>query len=197
MKFEKCDDALLMRLIADRQTGALNELYDRYNRLVFSLAMAILSDRSLAEEVTLDVFVRVWQGASTYRADRANVSTWLAAVTRNHAIDVLRWQRNRLDQKSLYLDELPFQKESDAVDPQEGAETDQQKSRLRHAVAQLPSEQREALVLAFFKGYSHRQIAELLEQPLGTIKTRIRLAMQKLRDVLSEEALPSDKSEGK
>ena len=195
MKFEKSDDASLMRSIASEETRALEELYDRYNRFVFSVALAVVGDRSVAEEVTLDVFVQVWRNASTYRAERAKVSTWLAAITRHHAIDILRWQRSRLDQKSLYLNELPLQKESDQPDPQEDAEANLHRARIRQAVARLPLEQQEALSLAYFKGYSHREISELLEEPLGTIKTRIRLAMQKLRDTLVEEPQPSDKSE--
>ena len=195
MKFEKLDDATLVQWIAKAETGALEELYDRYNRLVFSVALAILSDSSIAEEVTLDVFVRVWKGASTYHQERAKVSTWLAAITRYHAIDVLRGQRTKLDQKSLYLNDLPWQKESDLPNPQEDMENDMQWARIRRAVDELPADQREALLLAYFKGYSHRQIAELLDQPLGTIKTRIRLAMQKLRELLSEQPQPSDKSE--
>ena len=195
MKFEKLDDATLVQWIAKAETGALEELYHRYNRLVFSVALAILSDSSIAEEVTLDVFVRVWKGASTYHQERAKVSTWLAAITRYHAIDVLRGQRTKLDQKSLYLNDLPWQKESDLPNPQEDMENDMQWARIRRAVDELPADQREALLLAYFKGYSHRQIAELLDQPLGTIKTRIRLAMQKLRELLSEQTQPSDKSE--
>ena len=109
MKFEKLDDATLVQWIAKAETGALEELYHRYNRLVFSVALAILSDSSIAEEVTLDVFVRVWKGASTYHQERAKVSTWLAAITRYHAIDVLRGQRTKLDQKSLYLNDLTWQ----------------------------------------------------------------------------------------
>jgi len=194
MKFDKFDDATLIRLIAKAETGALEELYDRYNRLVFSVALAIVTDRSIAEEVTLDVFVRVWKGAATYHAERARVSTWLAAITRHHAIDILRGQRSRLDQSSLYLNELPWQKESEIPGPQEDAENDLQRARIRQAVAQLPADQRDALMLAYFKGYSHRQIAELLEEPLGTVKTRIRLAMQKLRELLAEEPQPADKS---
>jgi len=195
MKFEDIDDVTLIGRIARGETRALEALYDRYHRLVFSISMAILADASIAEEVTLDVFMRIWRGASTYLPERAKVSTWLASITRNHAIDVLRGQRSRLDQKSVYLDELPLLKETGLPDPQEGAEIASQRIRIRQAVAQLPADQREALLLAFFKGYSHRQIAELLEEPLGTVKTRIRLAMQKLREILAEEPQPSDKSE--
>jgi len=195
MKLEKSADEVLIRLIAETEKGAFEVLYDRYNRLVFSVALAIVGDRSVAEEVTLDVFVHVWRGAHTYHAERARVSTWLAAITRHHAIDVLRWQSARLDQNSLYLDELPFQKESGMPDLQEEAETAIQKKRIREAVAQLPANQQEALMLAFFKGYSHQQIADLLEEPLGTVKTRIRRAMQQLRTMLLKESQPSDTSE--
>jgi RNA polymerase sigma-70 factor (ECF subfamily) len=93
------------------------------------------------------------------------------------------------------LNDLPWQKESDLPNPQEDMENDMQRARIRRAVDELPADQREALLLAYFKGYSHRQIAELLDQPIGTIKTRIRLAMQKLRELLSEQPQPSDKSE--
>jgi RNA polymerase sigma-70 factor, ECF subfamily len=194
MKYERADDAVLIRFIVQAKTGALDELYKRYNRFVFGIALAILNDHAVAEEVTLDVFVRVWRGAGSYHPERARVSTWLAAITRNHAIDILRWQRSRLDQKSLYLDELSLQQESGMTDPPEEAEHQLQKARIRQAVAQLPPDQQEALLLAYIKGYSQRQIAELLEQPLGTIKTRIRLAMQKLREMLVEESQSSDTS---
>lgn len=194
MKFDQSDDATLIRRIAKAETGALQELYDRYNRLVFSVALAILGDRSVAEEVTLDVFVRVWQSAATYHAERAKVSTWLAAITRHHAIDILRAQRSRLDQNSLYLDELSWLKESGAHDPQEDAEMEAQRAHIRQVLDELPMEQQQALLLAFFKGYSHQQIAELLGEPLGTVKTRIRLAMQKLREAFAEKPQPSEKS---
>src|SRR6185436_2406065 len=194
MKFEKSDDTVLIRSIAEAEAGALEALYDRYNRLVFSVALAIVSDHAVAEEVTLDVFVQVWRGARTYQPERAKVSTWLDAITRHHAIDVLRWHSARLDQSSLYLDDLPFQKESGTPDPQEAVEITLQKEHIRQAVAQLPANQQEALRLAYFKGYSHQHIAELLEEPLGTIQTRIRGAMQRLRAMLMEEPQPSDKS---
>jgi RNA polymerase sigma-70 factor (ECF subfamily) len=195
MKFERADDAVLIRFISQAETGALEELYDRYHRFVFGIALAILNDHAAAEEVTLDVFVNVWRGAGSYDSGRARVSTWLAAISRHHAIDILRWQRSRLDQKSLYLDDLPLQQESGPPDPPEEAESHLQKARIRQAVAQLPPDQQEALMLAYIKGYSQRQIAELLQQPLGTVKTRVRLAMQKLREMLSEEPQSSDPSE--
>jgi RNA polymerase sigma-70 factor (ECF subfamily) len=196
MKLDGIDDILLVKLIADSHTDALKQLYDRYNRLVFRVALAILGDRSVAEEATLDVFVRVWLGAKTYRPDRAKVNTWLVAITRHHAIDILRWQNSRPDLKSLRLDDVFLSNGPDVLDPEAQVELSLQQARVREAVAQLPAEQRQVLLLAYFMGYTHQQIAEVLEQPLGTVKTRIRLAMQKLREMLLDEVQMPNKSGG-
>lgn len=193
MNDSKQDDASLIGLIAGAQTEALGELYDRYNRLVFSVAFAILSDHAAAEEVTMDVFVRVWRGAGTYRLELGKVSTWLVAITRHHAVDVLRRQNSRPDTNSLYLNNtFPADNHVNHA-PEEETELRSQRELVRKAVAQLPPDQRQALILAFFRGYTHEQIAEKLNQPLGTIKTRIRLAMQKLRRLLENQ--PADASD--
>jgi RNA polymerase sigma-70 factor (ECF subfamily) len=187
LKLKSADDSFLIRLIAEASTDAIKELYDRYNRLVFSVAIAMVGDRSVAEEVTMDVFMRVWKGAHTYHPDRAKVRTWLVAITRHHAIDVLRWQYSHPDQKSLDLNDELLQNWSAIPDPEARAESSLEQARIREAVAQLPAEQRQVLILAYFRGHTHQQIADMLEQPLGTIKTRIRLAMQKLRKMLLDE----------
>ena len=178
------DDVSLLGQIARAQMDAFGELYDRYNRLVFSVAYAIVGDRATAEEVTLDVFVHVWQRATTYRPERAKVSTWLVAITRHQAIDILRWQKSRPEAHSLGEDVTILQNEND---PQEQAELSLERERIRKALAQLPDNQRQALALAYFQDYSHVQIAEALKQPLGTVKTRIRTAMQKLRQTLQDD----------
>src|SRR5512138_3212523 len=92
MRDSATDDVTLIERVASADTGALGELYDRYNRLVFSVALAVVGDRATAEEIALDVFVVIWRRANQYRPDRAKVSTWLTAITRHHAIDVLRRQ---------------------------------------------------------------------------------------------------------
>lgn len=184
MKFDSVDDALLIRSIASGQESAVEALYDRYNRLVFSVAFAVVGDRSTAEEVTLDVFVHIWRGAKTYDPTRAKVSTWLVAIARHHAIDVLRWQNSRVDSKSLLLEDMQQQDDPDPLDPEEQTELSMERRYVQSALAELPADQRQALFLAYFKGYSHQQISDLLKQPLGTVKTRIRLAMQKLRQIL-------------
>jgi len=184
---KELDDASLLRLIAQAQIDAFGELYDRYNRLVFSVAYAMLGDQSTAEEVTLDVFVHVWQRAKTYRPERAKVSTWLVAMTRNQAIDVLRWQKSRPDMASLGWDEATLKQKIDLHSTQEQVELSIQREKVREALARLPDNERQALAMAYFQDYSHTQIAEALKQPLGTIKTRIRTAMQKLRQMLEAD----------
>ena len=187
MTTDSLSDILLLQQIAKGQTIALEALYDRYNRLVFSVVFAIVGERSVAEEVTLDVFMHVWRGARTYEPDRAKVTTWLTAVARHHAIDILRWQSVRVDSTSLPLDEISLSHDKSVPDLEEQAELSFERKNIQDAVSQLPTEQRQALFLAYFKGYSQQQIAEILKQPLGTVKTRIRLAMQKLRHTLLEE----------
>jgi RNA polymerase sigma-70 factor, ECF subfamily len=195
MTYSTQDDSTLIQLIALAQTDAFGELYDRYNRLVFSVAMMIVGDRATAAEITLDVFTQIWQRAGTYRAERAKVSTWLTAIARHQSIDVLRRRNSRSESNSVSWDELPSQSTPAAHDLEEGVELSLLRERVRAAVAQLPADQKQALALAFFKGYTHSQIAEALQQPLGTIKTRIRLAVQKLRQILGDEAPALDKSE--
>ena len=187
-------DEKLIRLIAQSQQQALAQLYDRYNRLIFSLALAIVNDRGTAEEITLDVFMRVWQKAGTYRAEQAKVSTWLTHIARHHAIDVLRRRSARLDHSALHWEDASSHVQSSQPDPQESAELSLRRQRIHAALARLPAEQKQALILAYFGGYTHSQIAELLAQPLGTIKTRLRLAIQKLRELLREEQGYQDKS---
>ncbi len=189
MNYTALDDKTLIALIAQAQPNALDELYSRYSRLVYSLALHMVSEPATAEEITLDVFTRVWEKANTYRAEQAQVNTWLVSMTRHRAIDWLRRQKVRLDQHSLTWAEISPEAEPHSNGtPEQRVEISLRKQRVRAAVAQLPPDQQEALALAYFKGQSHREIAETLGQPLGTVKTRIRLGMQKLRQLLQDEA---------
>ena len=187
-------DEKLVSLIAQSHEQALAQLYDRYNRLIFSLSLAIVNDRESAEEITLDVFMRVWQKAGTYRAEQAKVSTWLTHIARHHSIDVLRRRAARLDQSAVHWEDAIRNTESSLPSPQESAELSLRRARIQAALARLPAEQKQALFLAYFGGYTQSQIAEILSQPLGTIKTRLRLAMQKLREFLKDEQGYKDKS---
>ncbi|HJW89672.1 MAG TPA: sigma-70 family RNA polymerase sigma factor [Anaerolineales bacterium] len=189
MNYSSLDDQVLMRMIAQTRAEALNELYIRYSRLVYSLAMHTLGDAAIAEEVTQDVFFRVWEKAGTYRAEQAKVGTWLTSITRNRAIDMLRRREVRPEGHSLGWDELADNNEppSDSHNSEELAAQAIQALRVRAAITRLPADQQRALSLAFFGGYSHSEIAEKLGEPLGTVKTRIRMALHKLRNYLEEE----------
>ena len=187
MKESQVHDVSLIHQIANRKPEAMAELYDRHSRLVFSVALAMVGERTVAEEVTLDVFVHVWRGAGTYDPTRAKVGTWLIAITRHHAIDILRWQSSRAESHSIAWDEISLPNGTSHRDLEEGVDIALERQRILNAMAGLPLDQRQALGLAYFKGYTHVQVAEILKQPLGTVKTRIRLGMQKLREILNED----------
>jgi len=185
--YASLDDGALLRLIAVQRTEALDALYDRYSRLVYSLAFHIVGDPESAEEITQDVFFRVWEKASTYRAEQAKVSTWITSITRYRSIDLLRQRSARPEKDSLGWEDVPLASEPSVDGPEAASELLIEGGRLRRALEALPRDQRQALELAYFQGLSHSEIAERLSHPLGTVKTRIRLAMQKLREVLQDD----------
>jgi RNA polymerase sigma-70 factor (ECF subfamily) len=187
MDYTLFNDETLIQLIVRLQEDALGELYDRYGRLVYSVALNTLSDPSRAEEVTQDVFVKVWEKARTYSADQGRVATWLMSIARHRSIDLFRQARSRNENMQVSW------QEAEAVDLPDGQNVEwevdllQRQRRIRWAVAQLPADQKRAVGMAFFQGLSHPEIAETLGEPLGTVKTRIRLGMQKLRTLLGDE----------
>lgn len=191
MNFTTIDDEILIRLISqsDKEISeyALSELYDRYGRLVYSLAIKIVGDSKVAEEVIQDVFLSVWNKADTYRRDEAKVSTWLTSIARNRSIDILRKQRVRPEHYSVGWDDVSYLAFDTPNDPEESTDKNLRRERIHNAINLLPDNQRQALTLSYFYGMSHSEISEKLNEPLGTVKTRIRLAMQKLRDHLLVE----------
>ena len=184
MNYATFDDDGLIRLIAHADAGALDALYDRYNRLVFGLALNTVGDRSTAEEITQDVFVRVWERAGQYRVEQAKVSTWLTSIARHRAIDMLRRRGSRAESHSVAWDDLSPGAEPSVGGPDEETQLNLERRRVRTALAALPDEQKQVLALAYFRGYTQTEIAASLGQPLGTVKTRMRLGMQKLRIIL-------------
>lgn len=177
----------MVLLIAQRQENALSELYDRFSRLVYSIALNTIGDQNIAEDITQDVFLRVWERANTYHPERGKVYTWIASITRYRAIDIFRRLKKRPEGNPALWDieDLPDIPDSEVVENL--VEKSQNKERLRQALARLPEAQRVALTYAYFYGYSHSQIAQTLNEPIGTVKTRIRLAMQKLRQTLETD----------
>jgi RNA polymerase sigma-70 factor, ECF subfamily len=187
MDYSTLADETLIKLVAHKQPDALSQLYDRYSSLVFGLALNLVGDHATAEEISLDVFTTVWGKAGTYRPERAKVNTWLSSIARYHSIDVLRRRGSRPEQHSISWDNVSARALPSDNDLDEVVELSMLRERVHAAVAQLPADQKQTLALAYFKGYTHRQIAEISGQPLGTVKTRIRLAIQKLRRILQEE----------
>jgi RNA polymerase sigma-70 factor (ECF subfamily) len=183
----RLSDEELVSRIAAGETAALREIYERYKRLVYGFAFRALSDRESAEEVALDVFTQVWRNASRYSAGRAKVGTWIISICRHRSIDAFRRASARPHHKSLGWDDLPPEVFPVTEETPEGdfVRKDTRK-RVRQAVGDLPPEQARALSLAFFEGMTHQEIAATLGQPLGTIKTRIRLALAKLARVLDD-----------
>ncbi len=187
MDYHSLDDETLLRLIAHSQENALSELYDRYSRLVYSVALNTLGDAARAEEVTLDVFERVWEKALTYNAQEGRVINWLTSIARHRAIDIFRQMRSHHENLEVSWQDAEALGLTDGNNTEWEAYLEQRQARIRTAVAQLPAEQQMVLGMAFFLGYSHQEISDMLHEPLGTVKTRIRLGMQKLRNLLREE----------
>jgi RNA polymerase sigma-70 factor, ECF subfamily len=175
------DRAAVIRM-ARGDGSVVAELYDRHSRAIYSLALRMLTDSAEAEDVVQDVFTQAWRQASRYDAARAPVVGWLLVIARARALDRLRARKSRISVTAL------DPATTDPVDP--GLALDQQAIsnedavRVRTALAALPAVQREAIELAYFKGLSQSDIAEQLSQPLGTVKTRMRAGLLKLRDVL-------------
>jgi len=180
--YTKLDDSALVVLVARRDEAALGALYDRYNRLVYSLALRVVGERTLAEEIVMDAFVSVWRAADSFIEERGRFVAWLTSVARHRAIDELRRLNVRPEGSSVELDEAI---KTSGPDPLEDVvDVRQRREVVRSVLAQLPDAQREALELAYFGGLTQQEIAEKTNTPLGTVKTRMRLGMLKMRDEL-------------
>ena len=176
------DWAALIKRVADGDQSALNTLYDSTSRLVFGLILRIVTDRSVAEEVLLDVYTQVWRQASSYDSKRGAPLAWLMTIARTRGIDRLRSGKHEHQNKESLdaVGEFP----SSSPSPEADSVAAERRKLVRSALDSLSPEQREVIELAYYLGLSHSEIALRLGQPLGTIKTRTRLGMMKLRDVL-------------
>jgi len=176
------DDVRVLERIVKRDADALGVLYDRHGRVVFGVLYRMLGSPESAEEVTQDTFHSVWRRCGSYRPDRGSVRTWLLAIARNAAID---WRRTKgkHQQRDESIDAAVQLVDEAGVDERVIATLSGE--RVRAAVAALPPEQRDALSLAFWSGLSQTEIATRTAVPLGTVKSRIRLGMAKLRERLA------------
>ena len=184
MDYEQADDKNLMEAICERDRHALEALYTRYSGPVYALAMRMLRDPGAAEEVAQDTFFNVWRRAGSYKAPRGSVKSWLFRIAHNRTIDELRKRKRHQDRIRHGVDLTNKPSESRGDDPAECAVAQFEGSRLKDALTTLRPEQREVLVLAYFGGMTHSEISRRLDQPLGTVKTRIRLGIRRLRDRL-------------
>jgi RNA polymerase sigma-70 factor, ECF subfamily len=179
------DDATLVARLSAGDGDALAILYDRYSRVVFSFSLRMLADTSSAEELTQEVFLRVWRQGGSYQPSRGAFLTWLLSVTHNMAIDEIRRRKRRPllaetsddDQTLVSLPDL-------RTDVEGAAWVTSLQAIVREALQEIPRLQRQAIELAYFSGLTQREIAERLNEPLGTIKTRMRLGMLKMRERL-------------
>ena len=185
--YEEHEDHQLIHQISLLDKDALEALYSRYISRVYSLAMFMLWQEALAEEATQEVFLNIWLKASSFNADRGQPRSWIMSVAHHKIVDFIRSRRRTLTMSDPAdyetLDLLP----ANQVSTEEEVERNLERERILKAMTVLPEAQREVIMLAYFEGYSQSEMAEKLAQPLGTIKTRVRLAMQKLRTTLEQD----------
>jgi len=175
----------LIERMASGDHAALEEFYDQYNKLVYSLVLRVLGCQAEAEDVTLDVFWQAWQQASQYSQSRGSISAWLIMMARSRAIDRRRSSERRNGYSTETVEfETENREDSSILDPEKSLYLIERREAVRNALSEIGEKQRQALELAYFNGLSQSEIAALLQEPLGTVKTRIRAAMQILREKL-------------
>ena len=186
INYQELSDQELLAEISDKNSDAFAALYDRYGKRVFGLAARMLNDAVKSEEVTQDVFMRVWRRGHTYVPGKGKFTTWLFRIAHNRTIDELRKIRR---DKSRFSDDITerWDLESDEITPPEAAVANSEYEQVRAALQILPEPQRQVVYLSYFKGMTQSQISESTGQPLGTVKTRMRLALKKLRVALDKE----------
>jgi len=184
----KSPDSALVALAASGDERALGDLYDRYGGMAYSLACAIVGEHADAEEVVADAFAQIWRSASGFDSARGSVAAWVATITRTRALDLVRSRKRRarvLEEAAVVTDEgetLVLAPTVEAAD--RGAEQSETSAIVRRSLDELPAAQRRVIELAYFGGFSQSEIAAQLSEPLGTVKTRMRTAMEKLRQAL-------------
>ena len=177
-------DGQLVELVAQKDAGALEALYERYGRAAYSLARRILTEETLAQDVVQEVFLSLWRDAGRFDAARGTVATYLLSMTHHRAVDVVRREENlrrwRTSDEGLELELDPGARVEEEV------EASERRDEVRAVLKELPDAQREALLLAYFGGYTQREVAALVGVPLGTVKTRMAAGMRKMKAALSD-----------
>jgi RNA polymerase sigma-70 factor (ECF subfamily) len=172
-------DEDLISLVVGSNAEAFATLYDRHGRAAYSLSYRMMGEKQAAEDLVQDAFLKVWRGAGSYRTERGSVRTWILSIVHNRGIDQLRSLASRRRTQNKVEASAPKSEPSEAF-----ARTwsNSQREQVREALGTLPPEQLKILELAYFSGYTHVEISELLDLPLGTVKGRMRLGLKKIRD---------------
>ncbi len=179
-------DEDLMSLIDGGNTGAFARLYDRHSRAAYSLAYRMMGERQASEDLVQEAFLDVWRAATSYRTQKGSVRTWVLSIVHNRGIDQLRSAASRRRTQDRAQATALISQPSEAF-----AETwrSSQREQVREALRGLPSEQLKVLELAYFSGYTHVEIADLLDLPLGTVKGRMRLGLKKIREYFDSRGM--------
>jgi RNA polymerase sigma-70 factor (ECF subfamily) len=182
------DPIQTLRQIEQQDQDALMLLYQHYGGLVYSLALRVMGEAGLAEEVTQDVFLKIWRKPDRWDPSLGQFSSWLLTITRNAAIDRLRAERRTPSWNST--DTTDISQDADGARDVVGDTLWVDAQLLRRLLAQLPAEQREVILLSYFAGFTHSELSHQLSLPLGTVKTRLRIGLQKLRALWHEATRP-------
>jgi RNA polymerase sigma-70 factor (ECF subfamily) len=174
-------DEALVALVARGDDSALAALYDRFGRIAYGLSLRILRDRALAEDAVQEAFLGIWRGADRFVAERAKASSWILTLVHRRAVDLVRREERRR------VEPLEAAPEPAAGSADEEAWLRLQRERVQAALRRLPDQQREALELAYFGGFTQSELADRLGEPLGTIKSRMFSGLSRLRELLGEE----------
>lgn len=180
---EPSDEALL-NAIAGGSAGAMESLYQRYSRILYSLAYRMVADHQVAEDLLQDAFLAIWRRATTYSPQTGTARSWLISILHHRTIDYLRRVRRRSSIQEAPLEELELNESIAHPDAWDTAWQSVKSSHVREALMKIPTEQRLVIELAYFQGWTHTEIAEGTQIPLGTIKARMRLGLLHLRQVL-------------
>lgn len=186
VEYHELEDHQLIHRVAQSEKEALEALYSRYSSPVYSLAMYMLKQHALAEEVTQDIFLNIWLKAGSFKLDRGAPKAWIMSVAHHKIIDVVRSRKRAVNSTDPANYDLLELLPASGISTEEQVEQNLERERILKALTILPPAQKEVIMLAYFGGYSQSEMAKILKQPLGTIKTRVRLAMQKLRVVLDD-----------
>jgi RNA polymerase sigma-70 factor (ECF subfamily) len=184
-KAERLADEELMPLIGEKNPGAFEVFYDRHGGVAYSLAYRIVGERGAAEDVTQEAFISIWRSGARYDAARGSVRTWMLGIVRNRAIDFLRSKAGRAPKLDFDDDSILEHRPAEELTDSEALRRETAEE-VRGALDELPGEQAKVIQLAYFGGFSHSEIAGMLGVPLGTVKGRMRLGLEKIRGELAE-----------